>query len=142
MGYKLHRTHYTGLLHKSCATSNCLTLHLSKTLETTLCSELHPGSTGQPGPHKKTYLLLADLYSDAAQGPPSSLLGISEQDLNFQLLIVPLLSLTHPRNDIVVVSAGINAVLEGEAGGISQKQRPTFYGDVSLGGMCVGRQKH
>lgn len=58
------------------------------------------------------------------------------------MLIVHLLSLTHPQNDVVLVSAGINAVLEGEAGGISQKQRPTFYDDVSLDGMCVGRQKH
>lgn len=39
-------------------------------------------------------------------------------------------------------SAGINAVLEGEAGGISQNQRPSFYDDMSLDGMCVGRQKH
>lgn len=53
-----------------------------------------------------------------------------------------LLLFTHPRNDVGVVSARINAVLEGEAGGISQKQRPTFHDDVSLDGMRVGRQKH
>lgn len=58
------------------------------------------------------------------------------------MLIVHLLLFTHPQNDVVVVSAGINAVLEGEAGGISQNQRPNFCDDVSLDGMCVGRQKH